>query len=112
MGTGLFWDFLGIISVTVFILGLTVQGFIPPQLATFAMLGLLILRALGRGLGGGVGRTVRRTFGIALPIMVVLMFAIAYGGGEMGPMMAILSSLATLLMALLGIYIMIRGLFA
>lgn len=109
---GWFWDFLVIIAVTIFILGLIAQGLVPLQLGAFAIIALLVLRAVGRGLSGGVGRAVRKTFTIALPIVAVLMFAIAYSGGEMKPMIAILSALGALFITLLGIYIMIRGLFA
>lgn len=108
---GWFWDLLFIIAVTTFILGLIVQGLVSVQFGTLVIIILLVLRALGRGLGGGIGRVVRKTFTIALPIVAVVMFAITYSGGEMKGMVAILTALGALFIALLGLYIMIRGLF-
>lgn len=108
---GWLWDWLVIISVTAFTIGLMLQGFVPFWLGTLAIITLIILRAAGRGWGGGLGRAVRRTFTVAMPIIAILILAITYSGGNTKDMLAITSQLGALCIALLGLYIIIRGLF-
>jgi hypothetical protein len=109
--TGWFWDWLFIITLTVFILKLILQGDVPLEFGTLAIIALVAIRALGRGLGGGIGQVVRKTFTIALPIVTAVTIAITYSKGEITHMVALLVVLGALSLMLLALYIMIRGLF-
>lgn len=106
------WDSLFILTATLWILGLLAQGLIPLHFGAFALAGLVIFRAIGRGRGGHLGRLVRLVFVIGLPITSLWVFAITYGQGDPEGIMAILGALGALLMALIGLYLMVRALFS
>lgn len=106
------WDSLFLLTVTVFILGSIAQGLISVHFGAFALAGLVILRAIGRGWGGHLGRLVRLVFAVGLPITALLLFAVAYGQGDPKGMMVILVALCALLISLFGLYTMVRGLFS
>ncbi|HID10594.1 MAG TPA: hypothetical protein EYP17_04755 [Candidatus Latescibacteria bacterium] len=112
IGWSWIWDTLFLLTIMLFILGSIAQGLIPVHFGALALAGLVVLRAIGRGRGGHLGRLVRRVFVIGLPITALLVFAVAYGQGDPEEMMAILVALGALLIALLGLYMMVRALFS
>jgi hypothetical protein len=109
---GFLWDIVVIASIMVWVLALYLQGYIPTWLVLVALVGLVLVRALGRGAGGGVGRLVRTILTVGLPIASILTFAIIYGGGSNRDMTLIFSQVGVLLVILAGLYFMFRGLFS
>lgn len=101
-----------ILTAVVWIVALVARGYISLNFAAFALLIVVICLALGRSLGGNVGRLVRLLFRIGLPLASLLTLSVMLGGGDWGDMMGILSGLAVLCVALVGLYIMLSGLFS
>jgi len=108
---GLIWDFFVIITITLLILGLMLQGLLPLQFGAIALVLLIAFRAIGRGRGGSLSRAVRTVFTIGLPITALLIFVTTYGQGDPKQMMAIIGGLGALFIVLFGLYIMVRALF-
>jgi len=106
------WDSILLLTVVLFILGLILRGLISTQFGALALLLLVIFRAIGRGRGGHLSRLVRMVFTLGIPITSLLIFAVAHGQGDPEQIVAIIAGLGALLLALLGFYIMVRGLFA
>ena len=88
-----------ILSITVWLLGLTFEGYISTQLAAIA----LVVLTAGVALGGVLG-FVR----ILFPIALLVMFFIIYGEGNMENIGDMLIAMLTLLFHLLEIYLMFR----
>lgn len=109
---GFLWDIVVIASIMVWVLALYLQGYIPAWIILIALVGLVLVRAFGRGAGGGVGRLVRILLTVGLPVASILTFAIIYGGGNNRDMALILSQVGVLLIMLTGLYFMFRGLFS
>lgn len=97
-------DALLIMGILTFLLGLTLSGSISPEMAGVALLALVVVMAFARARGLTVAGTVLR---IALPI--ASLFALArYSGGSVGQL---LSAMLPLVVALVGFYVMVRGVF-
>jgi hypothetical protein len=101
-----------ILTAVVWIMALVARGYISLNFAAFALVIVVICLALSRSLGGNVGRLVRLLFRIGLPLASLLTLSVMLGGGNWGDMMGILSGLAVLCVALVGLYIMLSGLFS
>jgi|GEM_PF-3641932 len=108
---GVIWDFFVIVSLAALVLGPVFRGELPPEFGAVALGLLVILRALGRARGGWLNRAVRTTFAIGIPLTALLLFITTQGQGELEKMVPIVVGVGTILLALLGLYIMIRGLF-
>jgi len=106
----IFWDFLLIISIGIWILGLTAQGYLPPQYTALFLVGLVFFIAMIK-VGGNIGRLIRFLFRVSLPIASLLTFVVVFGKGNMSEMGGILINLFGLLVVLLGFYVMFSGLF-
>jgi len=109
---GWIWDLFFIMTITVLLLNLILRQLIPTRFGTLILLLLVLFRALGRGRGGLLGRLIRRTFALGIPLTSLLIFAVVYSQGDPDQMITIIGELGVLLIALFGIYIMVRGLFA
>jgi hypothetical protein len=101
-----------ILTAALWIIALVVQGYISTNFAAFALVIVVIFLALGRSLGGNVGRLVRFLFRVGLPLASLLTLSIMLGGGDWGDMMGILSSVAVLCVVLVGLYVIVSGLFS
>jgi len=106
----IFWDFLLIISIGIWILGLTAQGYLPPQYTALFLVGLVFFIAMIK-VGGSIGRRIRWLFRISLPIASLLVFGIVYGRGNLEQISGILMNLLVLFVMLFGFYVMFSGLF-
>ncbi len=100
------FDILLIGSVALWLIKLAIDGAISIEMAAGALLGLAALRAITRAIGFSFGRFL---FTVLLPIAGILVFIIWYGGGDIGQMSSIFGSLATLMIAVVGVYIMVFG---
>ncbi len=99
-------DILSCISIVFWVVKLALDGYIPPDLAGPAMLGLVVLLGLSRVLNFGIGRLVLR---VGLPVATMATFLIKYGHGEQEQMSLIFMYMMVLLIIVFGIYIMIAG---
>lgn len=104
------WDFLLIISIGVWILGLSAQGYLPPQYSALFLISLVFFIAMIK-VGGSLGRLIRWIFKISLPIVSLLIFVTVYGQGNLTQMRDVLMALLGLFIVLLGFYVMVSGLF-
>ena len=111
LNMGWIWDFLVLLTITLLILRLILQGLIPLRFGVIVMILLVVLRAVGRGRGGRLSRIIRAMFAVGLPITALLTFAIAQSQGDLNQTMTIIGGLGALLIALFGFYIMVRALF-
>ncbi len=100
------FDILLIGSVAMWLIKLVVNGAISIEMAAGALIGLAAVRAITRAIGFSLGRFL---FAVLLPIAGILTFIIWYGGGDIGRMSSIFGSLAALVIAVVGVYIMFFG---
>lgn len=100
-----FFDLLLIASLVAWALPFALRHGVSPMHVAMALLGLVLLMAVGRT-GGSLSRLVRTTFRIALPVVAIWGLAITYGG-DAWP--ALLGPLLTLVLALFGFYLMFAG---
>ncbi len=103
---GAFFDFLTIVGVLSWLLGLAAHGFISPQTTALCLVVLVILIAIGRAAQMGLVRTV---FRIGLPVLSVLALATYYGGGDQRALVSVIAGICTLGIMLFGLYIMVLG---
>ncbi len=106
----IFWDFLLIISIGIWIIGLAAQGYLPPQYSALFLVGLVFFIAMIKA-KGSIGRLIRFLFRVSLPIASLLTFVIVFGEGNLKETSSILIHLFGLLIVLFGLYIMFSGLF-
>lgn len=104
------WDFLLIIGIGVWVVGLTAQGYLSTDYTAFILVTLVFFIAMIK-VGGSLGRLIRKLFRISLPIAALLVFVMVYGQGEWTQMRGIFMQLLLLFIILLGFYIMFSGLF-
>lgn len=107
----LFWDSLLILTITVWILGLTARGYIPEGLTAVFLLLLVFFVVLIRA-GGSIGRLARMTFRIALPIASLVVLSIILGAGSLNDVTNVLFGILTIFVMLIGFYIMVSGPFS
>ncbi len=103
---GAFFDFLTIVSILAWMLGLAAHGGISPQATALCLVVLVVLVAIGRAAHMGLVRTV---FRIGLPILSVLALATYYGGGDQRATMGLIGSILVLGIMLFGLYVMVSG---
>jgi hypothetical protein len=101
-----FFDFLLLISVVVWMLRLALQGYLTVEQTAIFLVVFVILVALARGLRIRLARLILR---VGLPVAALFTFAIFYGQGQRDQMTVILGYVLTLVIVLLGIYVMISG---
>ena len=106
----LLWDFLLIISIAVWVLGLALYGYLSTQHAALVLFLLVLFIAMIK-IGGSLGRLIRKLFRILLPIATLVVFVTVQGQGNWNQIRAIFALLLPLFIALFGIYIMFHGLF-
>lgn len=99
-----------IVSIGIWILHLSAQGYLPPQYSALFLVGLVFFIAMIK-VGGSIGRLIRWLFRVSLPIASLLTFVIIYGRGNLKEMSVILTSLLPLFIMFFGLYIMFSGLF-
>ena len=104
------WDFLLIVSIGVWILGLTADGHLSPRQAVLFLIGLVFFIAMIKR-GGSLGRLIRWVFSFSLPIFFLLTFVTVYGKGDFRQMGDLLASSMVLFVMLFGFYVMFGGLF-
>jgi hypothetical protein len=103
------WDLPTIISVVALLVPLALQGVISLEFAAFALVGLVGFQALGRVTGGHLGRTIRFLFRVGLPVVSLLTLAVRLGGGDPGDTERVLNSLITLLIVVIGFWLLLFG---
>lgn len=109
---GYLWDFIVVLSALAWLVALYLQGLISLHFVAFALVAIVVLRAVGRGLGGNIGRLIRLWLGIGIPGASFLTFVIILTGGELKDIVKVLSGFGGLLIALGGLYLMIFGAFS
>lgn len=103
---GLFFDIFTILTITIWLLGFTLSGYLSSEQTALFLFGFVVLLAVSRALKVGLGRLI---FRVGLPIASLLAFAVTYGQGQMDQVMRILAFVFTILLMLLGFYAMIVG---
>lgn len=103
---GAFFDFLTIITILVWLIGLAAHGLISPETTALCLVVLVVLVAIGRAAHMGLVRTV---FRIGLPVVSVLALAMYYGGGDRQSAIGIVASVCTIGLMLFGLYLMVSG---
>jgi len=103
---GSFFDFLTIVSILAWLVGLAAHGGMSPQATALCLVILVIFVAIGRAAHMGLVRTV---FRIGLPVLSVLALATYYGGGDQRATTAIIAQLCTIGIMLFGLYIMVSA---
>jgi hypothetical protein len=106
---GILWDILFLVSVSVFVVGAVLKGYIPTGLAIYVLLAFLLFRVLGRAMGGGMNRAIRWAFHVGLPLASLAMFAVTFGNGDPRQVTAVLTGMGSLVLVLFGLYVMLRG---
>jgi hypothetical protein len=106
MGIGTFFDMLTIVSVLAFLLSQAARGNISADLVAVALVILVVLVAFARAARMSLPRLV---FRIALPVLAVWGLVSQYDGGDPRVRTQILASLGTILIMLLGLYVMVSG---
>jgi hypothetical protein len=103
---GAFFDFLTIITILVWLVGLAAHGFISPETTALCLVVLVVLIAIGRAAHIGLVRTV---FRIGLPVVSVVAFATYYGGGNRQTAVDIVAQLCMIGLILFGMYFIVSG---
>lgn len=100
--------FFTIIGWSMTILGLTASGYITPAFGTRAMIAMVILIALASKLRMSVAKFI---LGIALPSAAVAFFVVRESQGDSQAMASMGGVIVALLVALLGLFVIVRGVF-
>jgi len=100
--------FFTIVGWSMTVLGLTASGYITPAFGARAMVAMVILVAVASKLRISVTKFI---LGIALPSAAVAFFVIRETQGNGREMASIGGAIVALLLALLGLFVMIRGMF-
>ncbi len=111
MNRGWVWDLLSLVTLALFLLNASVEGGVPLWFVSAALMVFVVLKAAGRGTGGTFGRAVRRTFAVGLPVAAALMFSMSRSAGDSRGSVLILTGVLTLIIVLVGLYIMVRAVF-
>jgi len=105
------WDFLLIMSITVWILGLAAQLNFPAHYVALFLIGLTFFIAM-INIGGDIGRCIRTLFRTAIPICALVVFLVVFGRGYFKEICNLFFYLLQLLIMLFGYYIMFGGFFS
>jgi hypothetical protein len=103
---GLFFQVLLIALVVLWVASLGWEGALETEWVGAALVGLVVLSALGKAAGF---RGVRLVFRVFLPLATLATFVIWQGQGDPKQMIAILGPLLALIIALFGLYIIVYG---
>ena len=77
-------DALLILSIMVWVLGLTLRGSLSGEMATYLLLALIVLAAIGRMIGSSLVPVV---FRIGLPVASLMIYAGLYGEADLMSML-------------------------
>jgi hypothetical protein len=102
----IFFDSLLILTILVFMLSAALRGAISPSAAAVLTFGMVGLVAISRALKMGVAKLLIR---VGMPLIGLLVFLILNTDGSTIQMKRLLGPILLLLIALIGLYIMIRG---
>lgn len=108
MNIGYLFDFLAVVTLVTWILGLTMSGALTPEFAGVALVLLVGLMAVGRAAGMGLIRT---TFRIALPIASLAALVAWYGGRSGTAGREIVTGVISVVVLMFVFYVMLRGFF-
>jgi hypothetical protein len=103
---GCFFDALILLTITIWLLQLTIEGYLTIEQTALLLSGMVIVIAISRALGIRLRRLLLR---IGLPVAALLVFAIKYGEGHRRETIFIFGEILVLLLVLIGIYITIVG---
>lgn len=99
-------DFFLLVSICAWIIRLRVTGLISNEMAVGALVASVIVVGIARRMKMTVAGVLWR---IGLPVVSMIGIAMSYGGGNTQQTVQIAAALAALVIALFGIYIMVRG---
>jgi hypothetical protein len=105
MTAGWFFDGLVILSVMLWLVRLGVRGYLTPQTAASALVALVIFIAIARVMNRG---PIRLALRVGVPIASLWIFVVIHTDGSQDQIMAAVTPLLALLIALLGVYVMIE----
>lgn len=99
-------DFLVILSLLTWILGLALEGWLSPEAATFALLTLVVLMGVARRLKLSFASFLLR-LGLVLAALATLV--IVQSGGTFEGGVAVLGALLLLAIVLVAVYVIVGG---
>src|SRR4051812_1681741 len=102
----LFLDMLVMLSLTVWAMRLAMNGLITVQTAALALVAMTAFIAIARRNKMG---PIKLAFRIGIPIVSTYAFIVGYTNGDPRATLAAAGAIATLVIALAGVYIMVRG---
>ena len=108
MGTWFVFDLLLAVSVVVWLLRLGLVGALSAEQVALAMLGLVVLLAIGRARGMSLGRLV---FRVGIPVASIATLIVWESGGDSSRAVQLLTQFLTLLVILAGVYFLFYGVF-
>jgi hypothetical protein len=97
-------DIATFVSVTLWVVGLTVQDMVTVNMAAFGLAGLAGLLGVSRALRLGLAQRILRG---TLPLAAVVTFLAWTGGGQADQMANLAAHLGALLCVLIGLYLMV-----
>lgn len=101
-----FFDFLIVLSILTWLLGLGLGGLLSAEVIGFSLVGLVVLMSLARRLEMGLASSLLRV-GVVIASLVTLV--IVYGEGSPQGSAPFLAALVELVLILLGISIIVGG---
>lgn len=104
----MFLDAITILAIMVLLIRLGLSGAVSVETVAIAMIALVALVAIARGIGSGF---IKLAFRIALPIAAIAFLVVSESGGDARAIAEAATALGALFIALLGFYIMFRGVF-
>jgi hypothetical protein len=108
MTVGWFFDGLMILSILLWLMRLGVQGYLSPETAAPVLVALVVFIAIARVLSTG---PIRLALRVGVPVASLWTFVVTHTDGSQAQMMALLTPLLALLIAMLGVYVMVVGVF-
>lgn len=102
----IFFDSLLILTILLFMLAAALRGAISPTAAALLTFGMVGLVAISRALKMGVAKIIIR---VGMPLAGLLIFLVLNTDGSILQMKRLLGPILMLLIALVGLYIMVRG---
>lgn len=99
------FDTLFIVTVTVFVLGLVLQGYLAPGIGLAAAIALVAVRALARRMRV---RVARLTFSLALPAAGLIVL-VGLHGDTAAARMALIKAVLAMMLILFAFYYMLSG---
>jgi hypothetical protein len=107
---GIAWNILGLLSIMVFVIDLAAAGYINASWAAGAIVLLVFLNGLGHFFRKRSGETAHKTFSLTFTLLSLAAFLFIVLGSQRGAILSgSLASFGTLIIVLIGLYVIFLG---